>query len=109
MTASRAASDNNADRPNAWLREPLLHFVVLGLLLFTADHFMFTRADDPHTIVMGAEVDREAQQVFQASRGRAPDAKELAALRKVWLDNEVLYREGLALQVDKSTPPFANA
>jgi hypothetical protein len=25
----------------------------------------------------------------------------MAALRKVWLDNEVLYREGLALQLDK--------
>ena len=30
-----------------------------------------------------------------------PNAAELAALRQVWLDNEVLYREGLALAVDK--------
>ncbi len=52
-------------------------------------------------IVVGPEVDAEATQVFTASRGRAPDAKELAALRQVWLDNEVLYREGLALQLDK--------
>ncbi|MFX6930183.1 hypothetical protein ABTH73_19595, partial [Acinetobacter baumannii] len=37
----------------------------------------------------------------KASRGREPNAEELAALRRVWLDNEVLYREGLALQVDK--------
>jgi hypothetical protein len=39
--------------------------------------------------------------VFQAARGRAPTAEELEALRRTWLDNEVLYREGLALQVDK--------
>ena len=85
----------------AWLREPLLHFVVLGGLLFAADHFLNERTDDPRTIVVGAEVDAEARQVFKAARGQDPSAAELAALRQVWLDNEVLYREGLALQVDK--------
>jgi hypothetical protein len=85
----------------AWLREPLLHFVVLGGLLFLVDHHLVTRADDPNTIVVGAEVDKEARDTFKATRGHDPDAKELDALRRVWLDNEVLYREGLALQVDK--------
>ncbi len=84
-----------------WLREPLLHFVVLGGLLFAADHFIAGRADDPRTIVVDAEVDHQARQVFRASRGREPNEDELYALRRVWLDNEVLYREGLALQVDK--------
>ena len=84
-----------------WTREPLLHFVVLGGLLFAADHVLVARADDPHTIVVGADVDAEATQLFQASRGRAPTREELDALRRVWLDNEVLYREGLALQVDR--------
>ena len=84
-----------------WLREPLLHFVVLGGLLFAADHFLVVRADDPRTIVVGAEVDREAIDTFKDARGREPSPEELEALRRVWLDNEVLYREGLALQVDK--------
>lgn len=82
-------------------REPLLHFVVLGALLFGLDHLLIARTEDPQTIVLGAEVDREAQQLFQSSRGRQPNAQELAALRQVWLDNEVLYREGLALGLDK--------
>jgi len=85
----------------AWLREPLVHFVVLGGLLFGVDHYLVSRSDDPNIIVVGAEVDKEARETFKASRGREPDAKELEALRRVWLDNEVLYREGLALQVDK--------
>lgn len=84
-----------------WLHEPLVHFVLLGGLLFAADHFLMRRADDPHTIVVGADVDREAIETFKAARGHDPNAEELAALRRVWLDNEVLYREGLALQVDK--------
>lgn len=84
-----------------WLREPLLHFIVLGGLLFAIDHFVASRADDPHTIVVGPEVDKEAIEVFKESRGRSPNDAELKALHRVWLDNEVLYREGLALQVDK--------
>jgi PPIC-type PPIASE domain len=84
-----------------WLREPLLHFVVLGGLLFAVDHFLITRSDDPRTIVVGAEVDSEAIATFEAVRGHRPNNEELDSLRRVWLDNEVLYREGLALQVDK--------
>jgi len=86
--------------PN-WLREPLLHFVVLGALLFAVDHFLVVRSDDPRSIVVGAEVDSEARKLFKASRGIDPSAEELKALRQVWLANEVLYREGLALGVDR--------
>jgi hypothetical protein len=91
-------------RAPGWLREPLLHFVALGGVLFALDHFLVGNADDPHTIVVGADVDGEARETFKAARGREPNAEELAALHRVWLDNEVLYREGLALQVDKGDP-----
>jgi PPIC-type PPIASE domain len=83
------------------MREPLLHFTLLGAALFAVDHAIVTRQDDPKTIRVGAEVDAEAVQLFKASRGREPNADELKALRERWIDNEVLYREGLALQVDR--------
>jgi hypothetical protein len=101
-TEAEAAVPSHPRGPRAsWLREPLLHFVVLGGLLFALDHLLIARADDPHTIVVGPEVDREAIETFKAARGRNPSTEELSALRRVWLDNEVLYREGLALQVDR--------
>jgi hypothetical protein len=84
-----------------WAREPLLHFLLLGALLFGIDHLVNRRAGDANEILVNADVDAEARQVFKASRNRDPNPDELAALRKVWLDNEVLYREGLALQLDK--------
>ena len=84
-----------------WLREPLLHFVLLGGLLFGVDQVIVGRTDDPRLIVLGTEADRQAREVFKAARGHEPNAEELTALRRVWLDNELLYREGLALQVDK--------
>lgn len=84
-----------------WLQEPLLHFLLLGALLFGVDHLMNRRTGDANEIVISAEVDEEARRLFKATRNREPDAEEMAALRKVWLDNEVLYREGLTLQLDK--------
>lgn len=84
-----------------WLREPLLHFLVLGGVLFALDYFISGRTDDPRTITVDAAVDKEAREVFKNARGRQPNEDELYALRRVWLDNEVLYREGLALGVDK--------
>lgn len=93
-------SSRRVTLPN-WLREPLLHFLVLGGLLFALDHFIFGQADDPRTITVDAAVDSHARQVFKAARDREPNEDELYALRRVWLDSEVLYREGLALQVDR--------
>jgi len=100
-TTFDASRPMQANRTPVWLREPLLHFVVLGGLLFAVDDVLVSRADDPHTIVVAASVDKEAIDLFKASRNREPTREELNALRRVWLDNEVLYREGLAMQVDK--------
>lgn len=102
--AATPATAAPASRWPAWLREPLLHFVVLGGLLFAVDHVLVGRSDDARVIVMDAAVDKEARDTFRAARGREPDAKELEALRQVWLSNEVLYREGLALQLDRGDP-----
>ncbi|MEO8064027.1 MAG: peptidylprolyl isomerase [Pseudomonadota bacterium] len=102
LTASADDIRNTRRRwDSPWLREPLFHFVVLGALLFGADQLLASRKDDPHRIVIDAEVDRHAVTVFMQARGREPNADELYALRRVWLDNEVLYREGIALGLDK--------
>src|SRR5262245_56852844 len=109
MSNSTTPSSNErakASRRGAaqWLREPLLHFVLLGGLLFAVDHMIYGRVDDPRTIEIDGVVDAEAREVFKNARGHEPDEDELYALRRVWLDNEVLYREGLALQLDKGDP-----
>ena len=84
-----------------WLREPLLHFVVLGGLLFALDHFLIGRPTTRTRSSSAPTSTAKRCETFKAARGREPNAEELEALRRVWLDNEVLYREGLALQVDK--------
>lgn len=86
---------------SGWLREPLLHFLLLGALFFVVDAYVNGRSDDLQTIYVDATVDNQAIEVFRNARGREPNEDELYALRRVWLDNEVLYREGLAMGVDK--------
>jgi hypothetical protein len=85
----------------SWMREPLLHFAVAGALLFAVDHALIGRADDPSTIVVGPAVTDEAKKLFRASRNREPNAEELEGLTRRWIDNEILYREGIALGVDQ--------
>jgi hypothetical protein len=87
------------------MREPLLHFIMLGAVLFAVDHVRAGRAEDPHTITVDASVDQRAREVFRQQHGRDPDADELQSLRRrEWLDDEVLYREGIAMQLDKGDP-----
>lgn len=100
QAAAATASARKKPLP-AWVREPLLHFALLGALLFALQYALASREDDPRVINVDAEVDAQAIAVFQEARGRAPNKEELFALRRVWLDNEVLYREGLALGLDK--------
>ncbi|GFE88423.1 peptidyl-prolyl cis-trans isomerase [Steroidobacter agaridevorans] len=105
LSGSELSSTSNATAVPAkrvkWTREPLFHFILIGAVLFGVDSLIAGQADDPNRIELDRQVDAEAQQAFEAARGRKPDAAELKALRQVWLDNEVLYREGLALGLDK--------
>jgi PPIC-type PPIASE domain len=84
-----------------WWQEPLIHFALLGALLFIVDQQIFEKKDDPKTIVVPAAVTQEAQASFKATRNRDPNAEELQALVQRWLDTEVLFREGLKLQLDQ--------
>ena len=83
------------------LREPLLHFALLGALIFAADQAWTAWRGDAGEIVITEAVRREARDTFVASQRREPMPAELKALLDRWRDNEVLYREGLALGLDK--------
>src|SRR5262245_25479844 len=88
----------------SFVREPLVHFVLLGGLVFAADHAIRATRPDRRVIVVGPEVDSEARAIFHSSKGREPTPDELRVLRERWIDNEVLYREGLALRLEQGDP-----
>jgi len=100
MTDKTPASAPEGGRP-PWWREPLLHFALIGAVLFALDALLVSRDTDPKTIVVDAAVVDEARNIFRASAKRDPNAKELETLTRRWIDNEILFREGMAQGVDQ--------
>jgi hypothetical protein len=84
------------------LREPLLHFLLLGGLIFA----VFGRGNsdaggaDRQIVVSGADIDRLAA-AFSRTWHRPPDSNELQAQIQDYIREEVLYRAALQLGLDK--------
>ena len=80
-----------------------------GVLISTAaiamaDTHKPTTGDARHHIVVDSEVDSEQVEVFEEMHGRLPNEAEQFDLHRVWLNNEVLYREGLTLLEQQGKP-----
>ena len=92
------------DRPPAWRRllaEPLVHFLALGGALFALSAALAPPAGGGKVIEVTAEVRREITNVYQATHARLPTAAEFAPLVDNWVRTQVLYREALALGLDR--------
>jgi peptidyl-prolyl cis-trans isomerase C len=86
------------------LREPLVHFLLLGAALFAGYHFMKSPVDAgpaSHEIRLSLEEVAQLALVFQSQWNREPTPQELAVLAEDRIKDEVLYREALALGLDK--------
>ncbi|MEA2733481.1 MAG: hypothetical protein QOF70_7956 [Acetobacteraceae bacterium] len=84
------------------LREPLLHFLLLGGLMFAVlgRGNTETGGADLHIVVSGADIDRLAA-AFSRTWHRPPDPNELQAQVQDYIREEVLYRAALQLGLDK--------
>ncbi len=83
------------------LREPLLHFLILGSLIFG----LYAAVSDPvsaplNTIVIGPERIDQLSKSYQAVWQRPPSADELRGKNADTVREEVYYREALALGLD---------
>lgn len=86
----------------SWLREPLLHFAVIGGLIFALYQGFGPKPANTTVIVVDAQVRRDMIDKFSSATQREPTPKELAELIDGWVAKEVLYREGLANGLDRS-------
>ena len=91
-----------------WLREPLLHFAVLGAALFAADAALKPRDSDAQQVIVSSGQVASLVAQFQGTWQRAPSEDERRALIETWVRDEVLYREGLALGLDRDDPVIRN-
>ena len=91
-------------RVGRFLREPLLHFLLIGLALFVAyDRLGPAGGDGARIVVTRATVD-ELERQFAARWMRKPTAQEVSGLVDAWVRDEIFHREGLALGLDRDDP-----
>lgn len=95
-------------RPSAraLLREPLLHFLAIGALIFGLDQAVRSDRASPRVIVVDHKVQGELTKLFEDGQGRKPTPDEMKVLIDRWIYNEVMYREAVALGLDKGDEMF---
>jgi hypothetical protein len=83
-------------------REPLVHFLAIGAGFFLLWHFLGDRrnAQSERILITPAHVERLLEQ-WTKTHLRPPSAEELAGLVEQEIDEEVLYREAVALGLDR--------
>lgn len=88
----------------AWLREPLTGFILLGAGIFAVDRFWngapVAIGESSH-IVVTATQQATLRDAFRAESGRNPTDEEMRSRLDRWVQEEVLYREALALNLDR--------
>ncbi len=85
-------------------REPLLHFLLIGLLLFLLYGKVAPSSDDGNRITVSqADIAALARQ-FEATWSRPPAPSELQDLVDSHVRDEILFREGAALGLLKDDP-----
>lgn len=86
------------------LREPLLHFLLIGAALFAVYGSMHPGGDARRRIVVSpAQVETLVAQ-FAGTWQRPPTQEEVRGLVDSWVNDEIVYREGEALGLQRNDP-----
>jgi len=85
------------------IKEPLIHFLILGALLFALNNVVSdsSSTDTDNSIVISDTEVEWMQSIWNKKWGRMPTEDELQGLIESYIREEVLYREGLAMGLDK--------
>ena len=85
-------------------REPLVHFLLIGLALFLGYSWMHrgVRGIEPsHSIALSLDNLRTMDIYFESQWHRQPTSAEFNAMVENKVQEEILYREGLAMGLDR--------
>jgi len=82
------------------LGEPLLHFALIGIALFGAYQWRAPAGSAERVVISQGVVDDLVTQ-HVAAKGRAPSDVELTRLIESYVHDEILYREGVKLGLDR--------
>jgi peptidyl-prolyl cis-trans isomerase C len=97
----KSAAFSSAKR---WLREPLLHFLLIGFAVFTVYSYLHRGrggVEVSKQIVLSLDELQQMHTFFVSQWHREPTVAEFQAMVEDKVREEVLYREGLAMGLDK--------
>jgi hypothetical protein len=83
------------------LGEPMLHFLLIGIALFAAYQWMAPVDSDGRRIVITQGVVDDLVTQHVAAKGREPSSTELNHLIESYVHDEILYREGVKLGLER--------
>lgn len=87
------------------VREPLVHFLILGAFLFLLFHVMKgSNTGSPEKIVVTGTTIRILADNFQRVWQRPPTREELDGLIQEYIKEEVYYREAQSMGIDRDDP-----
>ena len=85
-----------------WLREPLLHFLIIGAGLFALYYQVANpeAVSENRIVISESDIDRMIT-LFERKLQRLPTQQELEGLVEAQIREEILYREALAMGLDQ--------
>lgn len=95
-----AESTRGAAGRRGWLREPVLHFLLIGALLVLASWLWAPREADSDIVIDEPRVERLAQ-LYALQTGSPPTPAERARLIEDYIRDEAMYREARWLRLDE--------
>lgn len=96
-----ALADEDDRYMKNWLREPLLHFLVIGAALFGLYRLVSGEQQGPREIVVSeAQIEALAEN-FARTWMRPPTAAEIHGLVDEHVKEEIYYREAMAIGLDR--------
>jgi hypothetical protein len=85
-------------------REPVLHFLLIGLLLFAAYGWLAPAPESGTRILVTQSMVEGMALEYRTRWSRPPTERELSGLVDAYVRDEILYREGVALGLDRDDP-----
>jgi hypothetical protein len=85
-----------------WLKEPLIHFLLLGGLIFVAFGWFAEKGSDPGEIFISRGQQENLLNTFSRTWQRPPTPQEFQGLLKDYIRQEIAYRESTAMGLDEN-------
>jgi hypothetical protein len=81
--------------------EPMLHFALIGLALFAGYRWRAPADSAGRGIIITQGIVDDLVSQYAAAKGRGPSGPELSQLIESYVHDEILYREGVTLGLDR--------